>query len=349
MAIPNGYRLLNESDIGKVFGVNLETTAYVYFENDYVELSSFWYSTKQLTDFMTYNYDDQLGGVYVSFASGIVSGADNLWQNTPTPFETCTIAEGTELTIFNTDADWNNWFYVKDKADPKTQFITDMNSLAESIVDKAGSSGKKTIKEMKSLVDGLKTEFVTQEKTVTPTKSSQAITPDSGKDGLSKVTVNAIPDEYIIPSGELEITENGTHDVTDKASVVVNVPSVTVEQWDGSYEEISSGFTLTLELGTNRDGDQFTTNYQKYYSIDGGVTKVQLYGLTPPVVLENVTEIIFYDESMGTGMGIGSTISGAEYGGVHSGSGIYELKISIDKDTTMYLSTSTTPSGGGSD
>ena len=36
-----------------------------------------------------------------------------------------------------------------------------------------------------------------QEKTVTPTKSSQSITPDSNYDGLSKITVNAIPNEYI--------------------------------------------------------------------------------------------------------------------------------------------------------
>lgn len=64
---------------------------------------------------------------------------------------------------------------------------------------------------------------VLQEKSVTPTKSAQEIVPDGGFDGLSKVNVNAIPDEYIVPSGTLEVTDNGTYDVTEKAHVSVNV------------------------------------------------------------------------------------------------------------------------------
>ena len=63
-----------------------------------------------------------------------------------------------------------------------------------------------------------------QEKEATPTKEMQQIIADQQYDGLSKVVVNAIPDEYIIPSGEININSNGTYDVTDKSSANVNIP-----------------------------------------------------------------------------------------------------------------------------
>ena len=63
-----------------------------------------------------------------------------------------------------------------------------------------------------------------QEKTIVPLTNEVVVTADDSFDGLSKVTVGAIPSEYIIPSGELDITENGTYDVTNYVNANVNIP-----------------------------------------------------------------------------------------------------------------------------
>ena len=70
-----------------------------------------------------------------------------------------------------------------------------------------------------------------QEKTIT---ENGEVTPDEGYDGFSKVNVNVpIPDGYIDPEGNKEITENGTHDISEFESVTINIPIPVVEVYDG--------------------------------------------------------------------------------------------------------------------
>ena len=83
------------------------------------------------------------------------------------------------------------------------------------------TNGSKDVKDYASVTVNVQPTL--QQKTVTPTDKQTVVEADSNYNGLLSVTVNAIPNEYIIPSGEITINKNGATDVSKFSSVVVDV------------------------------------------------------------------------------------------------------------------------------
>lgn len=97
-----------------------------------------------------------------------------------------------------------------------------------------------------------------QEKEVIPTKEKQEVIADSNYDGLSKVIVDKIPNEYIIPQGQIDIIKNGIYDVTDKVNANVSVPekqlgTKTITS-NGTYKAIDDGLDGYSEVEVSTSG-----------------------------------------------------------------------------------------------
>lgn len=87
---------------------------------------------------------------------------------------------------------------------------------------------------------------------VTPTSSNQTIYPSSGYEGISRVTVNAIPAPYTIPAGTITITASGSYNVTNYASANVQVSSPTPTF---QTKTVTPSITVqTVTPDTNYDG-----------------------------------------------------------------------------------------------
>ena len=75
---------------------------------------------------------------------------------------------------------------------------------------------------------------ILQDKTITPSESQQDVSADDGYDGLNVVTVEPIPNEYIIPSGQIKISASGTYNVTQYSSAVVSVSGLYLYEYTGT-------------------------------------------------------------------------------------------------------------------
>lgn len=126
---------------------------------------------------------------------------------------------------------------------------------------------------------------------------------------------------YNITSSKPKITINC------KGKLMASDLTITRALWDGSYEEISNGYTLTLEITTDALNNELYT-----YSINNGVTFNQFTNSN--MVLENVSKIIIKNDASIYAIGI-EYFSGSVIGGVAGGT---QGEFIIEEDTQWCIS-----------
>lgn len=131
-----------------------------------------------------------------------------------------------------------------------------------------------------------------QAKTATPTESQQSVTPDSGYDGLSKVTVNAIPDGYLV--GE---------EITAQDSLITQIQNALQGKAAGG----GGGSVETCTVTITNSSERFLTLDLCYSVLENGVavadTNYPLIRGGESITIENVVKnsiFIFATTDVGT-------------------------------------------------
>lgn len=154
--------------------------------------------------------------------------------------------------------------------------LTDkLNAIGDAIRQKTGKTEKLTLDEMPTEIAGIETgggsapaNPIIESLSVT---ENGTYTAPNGVDGYSPVTVNVpVPDGYIIPSGSIQITANGTYDVTEKSSAVVSIPEKEISLQNKTVTEngtytADSGYdglgqvTVNVAGGTNSESEELAS------------------------------------------------------------------------------------------
>lgn len=122
-----------------------------------------------------------------------------------------------------------------------------------------------------------------QEKEATPTEQTQIITPDTNFDGISKMTINPIPSEYVVPSGTLNITQNGEYNVKNYETANVATSGVDINDYFYTTAEANTSGSNTLKVVKNAPDITVANNVS---SLNAALTSwTQFY--VPKVICSN--------------------------------------------------------------